>query len=162
MNRAIILPCTAIITVLGITNIAIALATHKETARLEEIHQEQQQYASLLVYANHERSNGTIWIGSSGSNDTITVLGPPRQRQPENSYYHQVVNKYFDRDGNEIQTTSSTHVVDPNYCRPGYEPNNPIVAMDDGEGNVKFHPQQAAEQPRQTINLSTSAVNYLR
>lgn len=54
---------------------------------------------------------------------------------PAGAVYHQVVDRYFDRDGNPIEATSRTHSVDAD-CNPGRRLPQDLVAQDDGKGGM--------------------------
>lgn len=72
-------------------------------------------------------------------------FGPPT---PEGAIFHQMVDRYFDKDGNQVEARSMTHVVDAD-CHSGRR--EEAIALkdvihDDGKGNVRFGLEQPTTQ----------------
>jgi hypothetical protein len=94
--------------------------------------------------------NGTVTADANpyvivNGNGTVTLAPRP----PEGAVYHQVVDRYIDRDGNPIEVRSKTHVVDMD-CSPGRRTNELVAGIhDDGRGNVWFGQEAPREQVAQ-------------
>lgn len=107
--------------------------------------------SSARLTAEHI-TTGTItnvgWAGGSGwepVNGTFRI-GPVPNPTPPGAIFHQVVDVYYDTDGNRLDTKSRTHVVDAD-CTPGRRLNQELIAQDDGKGNVKFASLRLPSEP---------------
>jgi hypothetical protein len=92
--------------------------------------------SSMISTSPLSLSNGTIVDGNTPTwAVTGSIPGPP-----QGSFYHQVVDKYFDAQGNQIEVKSATHMVRYD-CHSGAHPTpqpEDLVVQDDGHGGVTF------------------------
>lgn len=95
-------------------------------------------------FSNSDNSTtSNLFITNTTTTQTAGIVYfSVRPPAPPNSFYHQVVDRYFDANGKEIETVSATHRIDMN-CHPGRREQQPdVVASDDGKGNVSFTPPE--------------------
>jgi hypothetical protein len=80
-------------------------------------------------------SSGMVW----GSPHQLTIVGSgvrdiPGLNAPRNALYHQVVDRYYDASGQEIETSSASHVIGYD-CHPGRRQQD-LIVEDDGKGGT--------------------------
>jgi hypothetical protein len=83
-----------------------------------------------------------IIMGSGGTGFITLGNEPP---PPTGALYHQVVDIYFDGDGNKVETRSSTHAITSD-CHGGRRVED-FIAQDDGHGGVKFAQSRLPGEP---------------
>ncbi len=72
--------------------------------------------------------SGTVYTTNVVSVLTLAPSNPP----PPNAFYHQVVDRYYDASGQEVETRSSSHVVGYD-CHSGRRQQD-LIVEDDGKG----------------------------
>lgn len=72
----------------------------------------------------------------------LTMPDPP----PNGAIFHQVVDRFYDADGNVVDTRSYTHAVNGD-CHNGVRRQEDAIAQDDGKGNVRFVATRLANEP---------------
>jgi hypothetical protein len=92
---------------------------------------------SMISTSPLSLSNGSVVALGNAPTWAVTgsIPGPP-----QGSFYHQVVDKYFDAQGNQIEVKSATHMVRYD-CHSGAHPTpqpEDLVVQDDGHGGVTF------------------------
>lgn len=98
-------------------------------------------------------TSGNLILASSGASAqcyTATANGgialvPCGQPQPTGAIFHQVVDRYFDADGNQLEVKSATHAIDAD-CQPGRRQQD-LIAQDDGKGRVQFAQTRLPSEP---------------
>jgi hypothetical protein len=103
----------------------------------------------LSRHAQRSITNIRLTNSSRRTFVTISAIGTitAGPRQPEGALYHQVVDRYFDKDGNALDVKSATHIVDPD-CSQGRRQQDLVASIhDDGKGNVRF----GADEPPATL-----------
>lgn len=85
-------------------------------------------------------------VFKSNANGTFTYIGAPPQL-PAGAIFHQVVDIYYDGDGNKVETKSYTHVVDAD-CHGGLRrQDQERIVQDNGKGGVVFVQARLASEP---------------
>lgn len=102
-------------------------------------------------------SDNTLYIEtiSNGGTRSLIPYSQSAQRPPEGALFHQVVDTWFDANGNQVKTASSTHTVDAD-CHGGRRLPPDLVAQDDGKGNVRFTPLLLASEPTTGVKPVTA------
>jgi hypothetical protein len=101
--------------------------------------------------------NTPLYVETTSSNGTriLTPYPTAAQGAPSAALFHQVVDTWFDANGNPVKTASSTHTVDA-YCQGGRRLPPDLVAQDDGKGNVRFAPLLLASEPTTGVKPVTA------
>ncbi len=86
--------------------------------------------------------NSNIIMSNGGTGFIMLGNEPP---PPTGALYHQVVDVYFDGDGNKVETRSSTHAITGD-CHGGRRVED-FIAQDDGHGGVKFAQARLPGEP---------------
>lgn len=74
----------------------------------------------------------------------VSFSDPP---VPSGALYHQVVDVFYDGDGNKLATKSYTHVVGAD-CQPGLRrEDHDLLVQDDGKGAVRFIQARLPSEP---------------
>ncbi len=103
---------------------------------------------SLMPFVSQwSNDNAILTIGGTG---LVTIINNP---PPAGAIYHQVVDVFYDGDGNKLETKSYTHAVGAD-CHPGLRQED-LVVQDDGRGNVKFQTTRLPSEPLTGVKPAT-------
>lgn len=108
---------------------------------------------NLFIQSAPVGQNG--WLSSpnltTSNNGTIVINGyynlSPQPKLPQGSLYHQVVDIYYDSDGNKLDIKSATHMIGYDCNRGLRRQDQELIAQDDGKGNVQFASLRLASEP---------------
>ncbi len=97
----------------------------------------------------------TITTGSYTIGQNIIIGTAAIPQLPVGAVFHQVVDRFYDRDGNVVKTASMTHAVGYD-CNPGLRrQDQELMVQDDGKGNVTFASPYLASEPREGVRPVT-------
>lgn len=148
--------CATAIGIAWINYGAAEAQTPVETVLPESFTSDTRNGNVTYFYAGPSNTNlrsGELQVNGNGNFSYISVASSA----PTAAIFHQVVDRYFDADGKEIEVKSATHTVDPN-CHPGLRrQSEQLIVRDDGKGNVQFGlPSNATEVAAVEITLHSA------
>ena len=79
-------------------------------------------------------SSGVVGIYAPNGSGDITLVNLNRPNVPPNALYHQVVDRYYDAYGQEVETRSASHVIGYD-CHSGRRQQD-LIVEDDGKGGA--------------------------
>ncbi len=111
----------------------------------------------VIVRAQTWTSVSTSSLSTSTTGGTLVMLNgggylinvTPEPPPPQGSFYHQVVDVYYNQDGVKLDARSATHVVAYD-CHGGLHRQD-AIAQDDGHGNVSFIQARLPSEPAEGV-----------
>lgn len=88
------------------------------------------------------------------SGGAVLMIGNPEPPPPQGSFFHQVVDVYYNADGVKLDARSQTHVVAYD-CHGGLRRED-AIAQDDGHGNVSFIQARLPNEPAEGVKKSSA------
>ncbi len=105
--------------------------------------------------------NGQVVWTPTPDGRVVSSFGTTMPPPPAGALHHQVVDVYYDADGQKLETHSYTHLVAYD-CHNGLRRNEDLVAQDDGHGGVTFTPLLLPSEPAKAAPKPVSAEGRVR